>query len=521
MDNVIGELEDAVAERIRVERLQFAIRERASERAVVAATVEAQRHSELREAAENEAKKVEALLLESGENAQQHEEDRRQLKQANAALSATQERLKRVETEAQQMREMVDKRHDENIKLSAQLKDVSNQLVELLHYKADANHALSQAALAAVRTAGEFAQAKPRLEDLERRLAFVESERSKLFEQFTESTAREKMLESKQAIERQVLEDELASVKRDLTDAQKQKNHAVQEASTLQVQLSDLKHAKSQAELIAKRELGQLEELCELYKATISESEATCARLEKELKEAMDKQPDFESIPFSARALSSRKRARMEGAAQSLQSPAEARDGRRDEDAEDGFLRRRRPELDELESLLERETAKRASAESMLRLVQVELETSASMLEKQSSKYDAALRNESRLAIQLQAMRRERENAVEIARQGEIRVDQAERRIAQLEHRCADLEAQIETRYRAEAARAPPMSGSVLRPSRGLASSPRTPTSVPALRFGSGVDPADESVSLQKKQEELVATLLAQRDAYKDLMKSS
>lgn len=149
--------------------------------------------------------------------------------------------------------------------------------------------------------------------------------------------------------------------------------------------------------------------------------------------------------------------------------------------------------------------------EEILLVIQRELEQKAEELQIQAEEYTRAVNVEASLRVEVEQARREREAAVMEAEGSRAAAEKAERRAIDLRRRNADLERRLllvttePPPGTTIAEHTPPAQRST---SRTPATTPKTPSSI-------------DIGSAQKRQEELVTAIVAQRDLYRSMLLNS
>mmetsp|Transcript_8095 Transcript_8095/g.16291 ORF Transcript_8095/g.16291 Transcript_8095/m.16291 type:complete len:508 (-) Transcript_8095:205-1728(-) len=164
----------------------------------------------------------------------------------------------------------------------------------------------------------------------------------------------------------------------------------------------------------------------------------------------------------------------------------------------------------------------------LLRIIGAELELKISELERKSAECDRVLNNEAKMAVQMQAAARERDNHALAARIAEQRAAAAEQGLTVAERRIAELERRIH--LMSEASRASPSAALTDTNGTQVPMTPRTPglAASPAQRIAAAT-PSERSLSArlneirssQKRHRDQLASAVAQRALYRGTLSPS
>jgi len=460
-----------------------------------------------------------------------------QLDTANRNFQKSQEQLELAQS-------LADSRRNELERAQTQLRQLSEQISDLVQWRGTTDSALQRAFADANKAAQEFDGERKENAQLAARIDILEADRCRLRAELADAKStiqeQESLVESvttKHAERVKNLQASVASLESEIDSLKEQLSRQSRE-------LEESKHQLSHHELQNAREVRQLTELCELYKEAVSAAEEKSKKLEKLVETTAGAVVDSD-LSKDARADQDRNKGVTKERPLMMRSRKRARNSG---DISDDDLEN---DKSELRAELDKERSLRHRAENLLTVIQHELENGAEELQAQARQYQRALQNESRLSVQLQAVIREKENALQIARDSQLRMQSAEQTTSELRSRVAELERAIifasphdqeesgamfgsspspgidaepttigrrsvkELRYQQASPHTPPMKNSAwsAQDTPGLSSEAvyRTPGER-ALAAA-----AAELNSAQKRQQELMIALIAQRDIYRDM----
>eukprot|EP00172_Hildenbrandia_rubra_P003740 Plantae.Rhodophyta-Hildenbrandia_rubra.ctg63593.p1 GENE.Plantae.Rhodophyta-Hildenbrandia_rubra.ctg63593~~Plantae.Rhodophyta-Hildenbrandia_rubra.ctg63593.p1 ORF type:complete len:287 (+),score=65.65 Plantae.Rhodophyta-Hildenbrandia_rubra.ctg63593:94-954(+) len=159
-------------------------------------------------------------------------------------------------------------------------------------------------------------------------------------------------------------------------------------------------------------------------------------------------------------------------------------------------------------------------ADNMLHLLQEDLEKRAEELEQQRSEYGQVMKAYSKMKVAARAAARERDTARAEATAAESRARISEKKVIELNRRNAELERRIIlTGERAERKGASPLGHQTYTGARRFS---ETPTRKNILQTRRAIDEASVELSgIRQREDDLIASIAAQRDLYRSVMLSS